>query len=221
MFTGIVERVGEVRAVEPAGEMVRLSIDLGPLAEAAVGDSIAVAGVCLTLAAEAEDGVGPFDVVRETLDLTSLGRLEAGSRVNLEGALRVGDRLGGHFVQGHVDGRGTVRSLSGEAGEVILSLAAPKVVVRDLIKKGSVTVDGVALTVVELDEEGFTVTLVPHTLDVTTLGELQPGDPVNLEADLLGKWVRRLVGEVVADLGADPSAVATLTRERLESEGVA
>ena len=196
MFTGLVQAVGEVRGVEPSGETVRLRIHLGPLAgEALPGDSIAVAGTCLTLSGPLEAGVGAFDVVRETLERTCLGALGPGSRVNLEPSLRMGDRLGGHLVQGHVDGVGKVRSLGGPAGAVVLAVEASEAVTRHLIEKGSVTVDGVSLTVVEADREGFTVALVPHTLEVTTLGSLQPGDRVNLEGDPVGKWVRRILGE--------------------------
>jgi len=202
VFTGIVERVGKVLAMEAGG---RLRVDLGPI-EARTGDSISVAGVCLTLTAP-----GTFDVVRETLGRTTLGSLKRGSTVNLEPALRMGDRLGGHFVQGHVDGTGTVRSMDGPDGAVVLSVSAPKAVTENLIEKGSVAVDGVALTVVTLDPEGFTVALVPHTLKATTLGGLRPGDRVNLEADLIGKWVRRILGR--------DSRPSGLTRETLEAEG--
>ncbi len=134
--------------------------------------------------------------------------------MNLERALRVGDRLGGHFLQGHVDGVGTVRSNGGAAGARLLSVAAPEPVLRSLMGKGSVGVDGVSLTVVSLDGEGFTVALVPHTLERTTLDALRRGDRVNLEGDLLGKWVRRLLEEA----GALPSA-SGLTRAILEEEG--
>ncbi len=223
MFTGIVEAVGTVRAVERRADHVRLRVDLGPVAAGArAGDSVAVAGVCLTLAKGPAGTEGAFDAVAETLSRTTLGTLAPGSRVNLEGALRVGDRLGGHFVQGHVDGVGTVRSMEGSPGTpgegaVVLSVAAPPVVVEHLIEKGSVAVDGVSLTVVALDAEGFTVALVPHTLGVTTLAALRPGDRVNLEADLLGKWVRRILGR--ASAGEAPAEVSRVTRALLEEEG--
>jgi riboflavin synthase len=196
MFTGIVEGTGAVRALEPAGAKAVLRVDLGPLAEGArAGDSVSVAGACLTLASDPEGGTGPFEVVEETLARTTLGGLRAGDRVNLERALRVGDRLGGHFVQGHVDGVGTVRSNGGPEGARVLSVAAPPTVLRDLIGKGSVAVDGVSLTVASLDDGGFAVALVPHTIRATTLGGLREGSRVNLEADLLGKWVRRILAE--------------------------
>ena len=217
MFTGIVEGTGVVRAVEPAGEKTVLRVDLGAVAGGSkAGDSIALAGTCLTLAADPAGAVGAFEAVRETLSRTTLGGLRPGDRVNLERALRVGDRLGGHFVQGHVDGVGTVRSLGGPEGAVLLAVAAPPEVRPYLVFKGSVAIDGVSLTVASVEGDAFAVALVPHTLGVTTLGALREGDRVNLEADLLGKWVRRLLGEA----GALPPSRG-LTREALEEEGFA
>jgi riboflavin synthase len=215
MFTGIVETAGVVRAVDPAGEKTVLRVDLGPAAEGCrAGDSVAVAGVCLTLTGDPDRGVGSFEAVRETLSRTTLGALRPGSRVNLERSLRVGDRLGGHFVQGHVDGVGTVRSNGGPEGAWVLSVAAPADLLGNLLFKGSVAIDGVSLTVASLGAEGFGVALVPHTLSVTTLGALREGDRVNLEADVLGKWVRRLLEEAGV---ARPAP--GLTREVLEAEG--
>ncbi len=179
MFTGIVREVG--RVVEFDGS--RLVVDAAAKAEA--GDSVAVAGVCLTVL----DGSRlAFDVVPETLSRTTLGGLKAGDRVNIEPALRVGDPLGGHNVQGHVDGIGHVRSI----GEPVW-IDAPGEILRYCIEKGSITVDGVSLTIAAIDDAGFAVALIPHTLAETTLGELQPGDPVNLEADVLAKYVERLL----------------------------
>jgi riboflavin synthase len=215
MFTGIVEHAGKVVSIQPAGEKTLLQVDLGPVAgDCRAGDSISVAGVCLTLTGAPRKGVGSFEAVRETLSLTTLGALRPGSLVNLERALRVGDRLGGHFVQGHVDGVGTVRASGGPEGAWLLGVAAPPAVLRCLVGKGSVGVDGVSLTVATLDAEGFTAALVPHTLERTTLGALRAGDRVNLEGDLLGKWVRRLMEEAGA---AAPAS--GLTRETLEEEG--
>ncbi len=215
MFTGIVEHAGQVVSLQPAGEKSLLRVDLGPVAGGCrAGDSISVAGVCLTLTGDPRDGVGSFEAVRETLSLTTLGALRPGSRVNLERALRVGDRLGGHFVQGHADGVGTVRGNGGPEGAWVLGVAAPREVLRSLIGKGSVGVDGVSLTVATLDASGFTAALVPHTLANTTLGSLREGDRVNLEGDLLGKWVRRLMEEAGVAVPAPG-----LTREALEEEG--
>jgi riboflavin synthase len=179
MFTGIVREVG--RVVEFDGS--RLVVDAATKAES--GDSIAVEGVCLTVL----DGSRlAFDVVPETLSRTTLGGLRPGDRVNIEPALRVGDPLGGHNVQGHVDGIGRVRSI----GEPVW-IDAPADILRYCIEKGSITVDGVSLTIAAIDAAGFAVALIPHTLTATTLGELEPGDPVNLEADVLAKYVERLL----------------------------
>ncbi|HEY3463336.1 MAG TPA: riboflavin synthase [Gaiellaceae bacterium] len=189
MFTGIVREVGTVAAFDGS----RLVVAATETAEgAAVGDSVAVAGACLTVV-DARDGRLSFDVVPETLARTSLGGLEEGGAVNLELSLRVGDRLGGHVVQGHVDAVGRVRSVAPEEDGRRVWIDAPEQVLGYCIEKGSVALDGVSLTVAALDDDGFEVALIPHTLAVTTLGRLEPGDAVNLEADVLGKVVERLV----------------------------
>ena len=189
MFTGIVRELGTVASFDGS----RLVVDAAETADgAAVGDSVAVAGVCLTVV-EATGGQLAFDVVPETLSRTALGRLDAGSSVNLEPSLRVGDQLGGHVVQGHVDAVGRVRSVAPEGDGRRVWIDAPDSVVRYCIEKGSIAVAGVSLTVAAFDDNGFEVALIPHTLAVTTLGRLEPGDEVNLEADVLGKVVERLV----------------------------
>jgi riboflavin synthase len=189
MFTGIVRELGTVVAFDGS----RLDVAAADTAaSAAVGDSIAVAGVCLTVV-EAGEGRLAFDVVPETLSRTALGHLEPGSDVNLEPSLRVGDRLGGHVVQGHVDAVGRIRSVVPEGDGRRVWVDAPDSIVRYCIEKGSIAVEGVSLTVAAFDEDGFEVALIPHTLEVTTLGGLEPGDEVNLEADVLGKVVERLV----------------------------
>jgi riboflavin synthase len=161
-------------------------------ADVAVGDSVSINGCCLTVVAV--DGPRMrFHAVPETLRRTALGELEAGSRVNLEPALRVTDRLGGHWVQGHVDGVGRLVSATPEDTAVNLRFSAPQQVLRYTIEKGSITVDGVSLTVVDVDEEGFSVSIIPHTREVTTLGLIGPGSGVNLEADLLAKYVEKLL----------------------------
>src|SRR5438477_7185141 len=181
MFTGIVREVGRVLSFDGR----RLVVE-AEATRAAEGDSVAVDGVCLT----AVDGSQlAFDVVDETLARTTLGALEPGDRVNLEPALRAGDPLGGHLVQGHVDGLGRVRAV----GEPVW-IDASSELLRYCVEKGSITVDGVSLTVAAVDGEGFAVALVPHTLEVTTLGELEAGDPVNLEVDVLAKYVEQLLG---------------------------
>jgi riboflavin synthase len=179
MFTGIVREVGRVASFDGRRLVVEAET------HAAAGDSVAVDGVCLT----AVDGSQlAFDVVDETLGRTTLGALKAGDRVNLEPALRAGDPMGGHLVQGHVDGLGRVRSI----GEPVW-IDAPVELLRYTVEKGSITVDGVSLTVAALDDQGFAVALVPHTLEATTLGALEPGDPVNLEVDVLAKYVEKLL----------------------------
>ena len=181
MFTGLVREVGTVASFDGA----RLEIDAQ--LTGGIGDSIAIDGVCLTVVAN--DGRLAFEAVEETLARTTLGTLEPGSRVNLEPALRAGDPLGGHYVQGHVDGVGTVR----DAGELTW-FDAPAELLRYVAEKGSIAVSGTSLTVAALDDAGFAVALIPHTREVTTLGTLAPGDRVNLEVDILAKYVERALG---------------------------
>ena len=193
MFTGIVRERGRVVAVEADGQGARLRLAApGAAAQAALGDSVAIAGVCLTVVAVDGDELA-FDAVAETLQRSSLGRLRAGDPVNVEPALRVGEPLGGHYVQGHVDGVGRVRALALEGESVRMFFDAPSEVLRYCVEKGSVAVEGVSLTITEVDRRGFGVALVPHTLAETTLGSLEPGAEVNLEADVLAKYVERLV----------------------------
>jgi len=182
MFTGIVQERGRVASFDGGRLIVESRI------EAEVGDSVAVDGVCLTVT-EARNGTLAFDVMVETLSRAKL----FGAQVNLEPALRAGDPLGGHYVQGHVDGVGTVRSVEPEGDGRRIWFDVPPDVLRYCVEKGSVAVDGVSLTIAELDETGFAVALIPHTLAATTLGTLEPGARVNLEADVLAKYVERLV----------------------------
>jgi riboflavin synthase len=189
VFTGIVREVGTVAAFDGS----RLVVGAPETAAGvAVGDSVSVAGVCLTVV-EAGEGRLAFDVVAETLSRTALGGLAADDRVNLESALCVGDPLGGHVVQGHVDAVGRVRSVAPEGDSLRVWVDAPESIVRYCLEKGSIAVDGVSLTVAALDDDGFEVALIPHTLAVTTLGSLEPGDEVNLEVDVLAKVVERLL----------------------------
>jgi len=193
VFTGIVREVGRVVAVEGDDEGLTLQVEAPRTAEAlAVGDSVAVAGVCLTAEA-VEDGTVRFHAVPETLARTSLGRLGPGDQVNVEPALRAGEPLGGHIVQGHVDDLGTVASLVEEGDGARLTIGAADGVLRYCVEKGSIAVDGVSLTVAALEGETFSIALVPHTLAATTLGRLSPGSPVNLEVDVLAKYVDRLL----------------------------
>lgn len=198
MFTGIVETVGVVSQVEGLGDLTRLTIEAESIVEGVgIGDSVMINGGCLTVT-----GIdGPrlsFDAIRETMDRTSLGKLAVGSRVNLERAMRASDRLDGHIVQGHVDGVGRVRELTRNGEDVRLVIDCGPEIVDFLVEKGSVTIDGVSLTVVGVSESGFDVALIPHTLDVTTLSDRDPGDPVNLEADVLGKYVKRYMDRIAA-----------------------
>jgi len=193
MFTGIVEELGTVAAVEDQGDAVRLTVRAATvLTDAGLGDSIAVNGCCLTVA-ERTDDTWTADVMQETLDKTSLLGVRPGDRVNLERAVTADKRLGGHIVQGHVDGVGTVlRRTPSEHWEVV-EISVPASLARYLVDKGSITVDGVSLTVVEAGSDRFTVSLIPETLARTTLGARQPGDRVNLEVDVIAKYVERLL----------------------------
>jgi riboflavin synthase len=194
MFTGIVRDLGIVTGFA-AG---RLEIEApATAAEAAIGDSISVSGACLTVVGR-ENGRLSFDVVPETVARTSFGRLAPGVRVNLEPALRAADRLGGHVVQGHVDGVGVVRSLDPEGEGSRLTVDAPGELLRYCIEKGSIAVEGVSLTVAALRDDSVEIALVPHTLAETTLGGLAPGDAVNLEVDVLAKYVERLLGTTIS-----------------------
>jgi riboflavin synthase len=193
MFTGIVRELGRIAALDGTNDGARIVVDAPETAAAAaVGDSVAINGVCLTVT-DATDGSLAFDAVPETLRRSSLGRLALGERVNVEPALRAGEPLGGHYVQGHVDGVGQIRRSEAEGEGKRVWIDVPPELLRYLVGKGSVAAEGVSLTVAELDDAGFAVALVPHTLAVTTLGGLARGDPVNIEVDVLAKYVERLV----------------------------
>jgi riboflavin synthase len=200
MFTGIVETVGEVISIVPRGEGCSLQV-LAPavIDGIALGDSIALDGVCLTVCGLTGDGVS-FEAVHETLDCTAVGALVEGSKVNLERAMRADGRFDGHIVQGHVDGIGRVVDLKRKADDVELHIDCSRELAGLLVNKGSVTVHGVSLTVVEAGETGFHVALIPHTLEVTTLGQLAKEDQVNLEADILGKYVSRYLARIAPEV---------------------
>ncbi|MFC9607804.1 riboflavin synthase [Streptomyces niveus] len=194
MFTGIVEELGEVTAVENLGDSSRFRLRGPAVTEGAKhGDSIAVNGVCLTVVDLEEGGEFTADVMAETLDRSSLGALVPGARVNLERPMAVGGRLGGHIVQGHVDGTGTVVDRKASEHWEIVKVSLPAGLARYVVEKGSITVDGVSLTVVDAGPDYFTISLIPTTLALTTLGIKQPGDPVNLEVDVIAKYVERLL----------------------------
>ena len=194
MFTGIVRELGTIEALDGGAAGVRLRVRAPQTAAgAAIGDSVALSGVCLTIT-QCEDDVLLFDAVPETLSRSTLGRLQPGAEVNVEPALRAGEPLGGHIVQGHVDGVGSVRSVTPEGDGARMEVEAPPDVLRYCVEKGSIAVEGVSLTIAALSEDAFLIALIPHTLAATTLGRLGPGDDVNIEVDVVGKYVERLLG---------------------------
>ena len=194
MFTGIVRERGCVVAAERNGDGLRLRVEAPETASAAApGDSVAVSGCCLTVTAVANGGF-EFDAVPETIARTNLGHLAAGSDVNLEPALRAGEQLGGHFVQGHVDGTARVERLDPEGDGARLTLTLPPGLLRYCVEKGSIAVDGVSLTIATLRDDGIEIALVPFTLERTTLGAAAHGDELNIEVDLLAKYAERLGG---------------------------
>jgi riboflavin synthase len=193
VFTGLVQDLGMITAVEAGTDGVRLAVRTGLAGEIAEGDSVAVNGVCLT-ATRIADGHFSADVMGETLRRSSLADVREGTPVNLELPLRPTDRLGGHVVQGHVDGMGTVRDIREDGFSRVVEIAAPPDLLRYVVEKGSIAVDGVSLTVADVDDESFSVALIPETLARTNLGNAGPGTPVNLEVDVFAKYVEKLVG---------------------------
>jgi len=210
VFTGLIQHLGRVERIERGGGPGRLTIDLGPVAEGtALGASIAVDGICLTVTSLA-GSIGTFDVLDETFSRGTLGDRRAGDRVNLESSLRVGDPLGGHFVQGHVDGVGTVAESRDLGGQWEVTVATPECVLATCVEKGSIAIDGISLTIARLGADSLTVAVIPETWRRTTLGLRKVGDPVNLEADILGKMVARLLGK---------TAPGGLTMDKLREAG--
>ncbi len=191
MFTGLIQGTARVAALDEGRLRLEAALDV------AEGDSVSVNGVCLTATGVGDGGFGA-DVMPETLRRTSLGELAPGHHVNVELPLRAGDPMGGHVVQGHVDGTGTVDSVTEEGFARVVRVSAPAELLRYVVEKGSIAVDGVSLTVFEVDDDGFTVSLIPETLERTTLGEASPGRTVNLEVDVLAKYVEKLVAKVGA-----------------------
>ncbi|MPY76893.1 MAG: riboflavin synthase [Actinophytocola sp.] len=203
MFTGIVEEIGEVIGIEQVPNAARLSLS-GPLVttDAEHGDSIAVNGVCLTVV-DVSGSTFTVDVVHETLERSSLAKVHVGDGVNLERAAAVGGRLGGHIMQGHVDGTGTYLARDGYG---MTRFALPRNLSRYVVEKGSIAVDGVSLTVASVTDDEFAVALIPTTLEMTNLGTKTPGDPVNLEVDVLAKYVERLIAAPAGNASAHPGA---------------
>ena len=195
MFTGLIADLGSVTALEQDGDGALIEIRSGLAGAISEGDSVAVNGVCLTATAVGDDGFSAQAMI-ETLERSSLGQLRAGAPVNLELALRAGDRLGGHVVQGHVDGIATVRSVRDQGFARVLGIDVDPGLARYLVEKGSVAVDGVSLTVSALEDSGFSVSLIPETLERTSLGAIREGGVVNIEVDILAKHVERLLGAI-------------------------
>lgn len=195
MFTGLVEEMGNVITITKGERSARLTVSAPTVyIGARLGDSTAINGCCLTIVDQEGDRL-TFDAVPETLARTNLGALHPGNKVNLERPLSVGDRLGGHFVQGHIDGVGTVLAVQPEDNAVVMEISVPQPLRRYLVEKGSITVDGVSLTVAEVRPESFTIWTISHTREITTLGIRKIGEQVNLECDLLGKYIERLLDE--------------------------
>ena len=192
MFTGLVADKGTVTSVDATADGVRLAVETSLAPEIGEGDSVSVNGVCLT-ATKIADGRFTADVMRETLRRSSLAEVAEGAEVNLELPLRASDRLGGHVVQGHVDGLGTIRDIREDGFSRVVEIAAPAETLRYVVEKGSIAVDGISLTVASVTADTFTVALIPETLERTNLGAASPGQPVNLEVDVLAKYVEKLV----------------------------
>jgi len=218
MFTGIVEHVGTVVSVSPRGTVVQFAIDCGPVVEGVhLGDSIAINGTDLTVTASAGTTLR-FEMVQETASITNLGRLRPGSRVNLERAMRADGRYDGHIMQGHVDGTGTIQEWRRQQEDVRLFVACAPELASSMVPKGSITVDGVSLTLVDVGTDFFSVALIPYTLSHTTLGERRVGERVNLEVDVIGKYVRKYLQQIFAGQSA-AAAEAGVSVERLRELG--
>ena len=192
MFTGLVEAVGTVVSLESKGEQARLTLELPFTAELKLGDSVAINGCCLTVADQSSNGTS-FDLLAQTLRVTSLGELKAGSKVNLERAMMVGDRFGGHFVQGHVDATGRITRLEASGQDHIVGVSLPPEIHKLCVDKGSLAIDGISLTIAELTADGAVFWITPHTWENTHLHAARIGQAVNLEADMLAKYVEKLV----------------------------
>ena len=217
MFTGIVEEMGVIKTLDKGVSGTHLSVLASAvLDDLAVGASISVNGACLTVVSVGEREFA-VEVSRETLAVTTLGQLAAGTPVNLERAMRVHDRIGGHLVAGHVDGVGSIRNRTPEGNAIVLTIEAPREVLRYCVHKGSITLDGISMTINKVSDRNFSVAVIPHTAKATTLGLKKPGETVNLEADLIGKYVERLLQDR-GQLPAKPAPV--IDRDYLQKHGL-
>jgi len=195
MFSGIVEDLREIVKVDAKKDFSVISIDLGDFSKGEnIGDSISVNGACLTIT-KLESNIASFDIMKETLDKTDLGDLKVGSKVNIERSLKIGERLDGHFVLGHVDGVGIIEKKIQDEDNCVIWISLPKELEYGLIPKGSIGVDGISMTIADIKYNKFAIALIPHTLKITTLGIKEKGGKVNIEIDYLGKWIKKLVGE--------------------------
>ena len=219
MFTGIIEDLRPVVSIARGGASGKLAVDMGRLADGTeLGDSIAIDGICLTVC-DLRTGTATFDVSTETLSKTAFAALTPGSRVNVERSLRVGDRMGGHFVTGHIDGTGQILTKRRDPGQWTFEFQIGPGLSAMLIKKGSVAIDGISLTVVDLRPDRFAAALIPHTFDNTTLGVKPEGSPVNVETDVLGKWVKKLVADAPLGHANTQPGASGLTEEKLRQTG--
>lgn len=195
MFSGIVEGLKKVVKIDSKKDFSVISVDLGYLSkDKKVGDSISVNGACLTIA-KLGGSIASFDIMKETLDKTNLGELKVNDKVNIERSLKIGDRLDGHFVLGHVDGVGIIEKKIQDDTNCVIWISLPDVLEYGLIPKGSIGVDGISLTIADIKENQFAIALIPHTLKITTLGLKDKGNKVNIEIDYLGKWIKKIIGE--------------------------
>lgn len=199
MFTGLVEEKGIVVSIKPNGKSIRLMVKAPGMASNVIaGESIAINGVCLT-AVSINPPTIEFDAIRETIERTTLGRLKPGGSVNLERALRLGDRLDGHMVQGHVDGIGIIREIRRSGDDTVFRISAEPDVMTYVVRKGSITVDGISLTIADTADDWFSIAIIPHTLKNTTLNEKNTGSAVNLETDIIGRYVYKYMGKTSSD----------------------
>lgn len=216
MFTGIVEEMGAVTAMERTLAGTRMVILASTvMGDLKIGDSVSVNGACLTVVTTSDRDFA-VEISPETLSVTTLGHLSAGAPVNLERAMKLNERIGGHLVAGHVDGVGTIRSRHQEGNAIFFTVEAPQEVLRYCVVKGSITVDGISLTINDVNDHGFTVAVIPHTAKVTTLGLKQVNDTVNLESDLIGKYVERLLEE----RSQLPKSSIVIDKEYLQKRGL-